>query len=90
MLFQRTIYNICKVSKSSEELIEKLKEKKIPFELCGGCFVKNLDGEVIGRCLCNIDLGKIDSSYYAEEYNGYDIIEMDKPFKYFFYSKTET
>ena len=90
MLYQRTIYNICNSSKTPEELLGKLKEKNIPYELCEGSVVKNLDGEAIGKCLCNIDLGLVDDSYYAEDYYGYDIFEMDKPFKYFFYSKCES
>lgn len=32
MLYQRTIYNICNSSKTSEEIKEKLINKGIPFE----------------------------------------------------------
>ena len=92
MLYQRTIYNICNSSKTSEEIKEKLIKKGIPFEEYKederGVF--NLDHERIGRVAFMIDLGKIDESCYGDDYFGYDIIEMNKPFTYFFYSKIES
>lgn len=91
MLYQRTIYNICNSSKTSDEIKQRLKEKSIPFEEYKderGVF--NLDGELIGRVAFMIDLGKVDEECYKEDYYGYNIIEMNKPFTYFFYSKIET
>lgn len=91
MLYQRTIYNICSSSKTSEEIKEKLRNKSIPFEEYEderGVF--NLDHERIGRVAFMIDLGMVDKTYYQEDYYGYEIIEMNKPFTYFFYSKVES
>ena len=91
MLYQRTIYNICNSSKTSEEIKEKLRNKSIPFEEYEDeRDIFNLDHERIGRVAFMIDLGKVDESYYSKDYFGYEIIEMNKPFTYFFYSKVES
>ena len=91
MLYQRTIYNICNSSKTSEEIKEKLINKSIPFEEYEDeRDIFNLDHERIGRVAFMIDLGKVDESYYSKDYFGYEIIEMNKPFTYFFYSKVES
>ncbi len=91
MLYQRTIYNICNSSKTSEEIKEKLRNKSIPFkEYEDERDIYNLEHERIGRVAFMIDLGKVDESYYSKDYFGYEIIEMNKPFTYFFYSKVES
>ena len=91
MLYQRTIYNICNSSKTSEEIKEKLRNKSIPFEEYEDeRDIFNLEHERIGRVAFMIDLGKVDESYYSKDYFGYEIIEMNKPFTYFFYSKVES
>lgn len=91
MLYQRTIYNICNSSKTSEEIKEKLRNKSIPFEEYEDeRDIYNLEHERIGRVAFMIDLGKVDESYYSKDYFGYEIIEMNKPFTYFFYSKVES
>ncbi len=91
MLYQRTIYNICSSSKTSEEIKEKLRNKSIPFEEYEDeRDIFNLEHERIGRVAFMIDLGKVDESYYSRDYFGYEIIEMNKPFTYFFYSKVES
>ena len=91
MLYQRTIYNICNSSKTSEEIKEKLINKSIPFEeYTDERDIFNLEHERIGRVAFMIDLGKVDESYYSKDYFGYEIIEMNKPFTYFFYSKVES
>ncbi len=91
MLYQRTIYNICNSSKTSEEIKEKLRDKSIPYEEYEDeRDIFNLEHERIGRVAFMIDLGKVDKSYYSKDYFGYEIIEMNKPFTYFFYSKVES
>lgn len=90
MLYQKTIKNICENSKSREEIKEKLKEKNLPFEECDNKDIVNTKGDVIGKVIISIDLGKIDESFYGDDYYGFEICEMYKPFTYFFYSKLES
>lgn len=91
MLYQRTIYNICNGSKTSDEVKEKLIKKSIPFEEYGDeCGVFDDKHGRIGRVAFMIDLGKIDESCYAEDYFGYYIMEINKPSTYFYYSKIES
>ena len=94
MLYSKTILNICKSSTNCEEVRKKLWEKHVPFEehKKGEMPVSDpISGKITGRVAFTIDLGKLDRSFYADDYYGYHIIEEYKgPHSGFHYVKLET